>query len=81
MKKVPLKHLKQSLAAWAALAHKGETVEVTKYNRPYLRMVPVFEQGVRIGANVGKQELRPALSRSIARARILEALAEDRDED
>lgn len=60
MKTVTVKELKQNLAAYMDIAAQGESVLVTKYNRPYVRLVTQKDQqGLIIGSRVGKASLKP----------------------
>lgn len=80
MKKVPLKDLKTNLAAVAEEVAKGNPIEVTKYTRPYLRMVPSGFPYIHYGRLVGQGMLEPALSKEKTKGRFLTILLEDREE-
>lgn len=54
MEKVPLKDLKERLSYWAERASKGETIEITKHNVPYMRLVAPLESDVIVGSKVGQ---------------------------
>ena len=77
MKSVPLKELKENLAYWTDLAAQGEMIEVTKYNQAYIRMIPVVENGLYIGKNVGQASLT-AVGKSLSKGKWLKYLEEDR---
>ncbi len=53
MKKISLKELKEDLASYAESAAEGEVLEVSKYNKPYIRIVTANTSGVTIGRLVG----------------------------
>lgn len=78
MKKVPLKELKENLAHWAEVAALGESLEVTKHNKPYIMLIPCALPHVRAGQNVGKIFLTPALKKDPTRRAWLDTLLEDR---
>ncbi|MBI4212238.1 MAG: hypothetical protein HY540_06335 [Deltaproteobacteria bacterium] len=62
-KNVALKELKENLAYWAEEASRGEVVQVTKYNKPYMMLVPSGQPGLRVGKNVGKSGFKPVLDK------------------
>ncbi len=80
MKSVPLKALKENLAYWAEEAAKGEVVQVTKYNRPYVMLGPSEGSGLYRGLKVGQEPLKSVLS-GATKGKWLKILKEDRDED
>lgn len=57
--KVSLKQLKQELSSVAAEAASGTTVEVTRYNKPFLRLLRAENSGVFVGHNVDNFSLKP----------------------
>ncbi|HCU25239.1 MAG TPA: hypothetical protein DF383_09485, partial [Deltaproteobacteria bacterium] len=71
---------KKNLAYWAEQAAKGKTVEITKYNRPYVLLTAIPERGVRVGNRYGKFELKSPLQEA-SKGRFLDYLLQDRDED
>lgn len=79
MKSVPLKELKENLASWAEEASKGETVQVTKYNRPYIVLSAGKTPGLYQGGKVGREVLRSVLKEATC-GQWLRYLAEDRDD-
>lgn len=79
MEKVPLKDLKENLSEWTEKAHQGAIIEVTKYNRPYIKLVPGSETGVFQGAKAG-QTLPESPLRDPTGGKWLDALTEDREE-
>jgi antitoxin (DNA-binding transcriptional repressor) of toxin-antitoxin stability system len=76
---VPIKDLKSNLAHWTEKASKGEVIQVTKFNRPYVRIVPEGDVRLHRGRNVGKRDLAPALKIG-DKLPWFEFLQEDRDE-
>lgn len=70
--------LKQNLSALAELAAQGETVEVTKHNKPYVRLTPAIAAGLHIGQQAGKQPIKTAVQKNTGGA-FLKALAADRE--
>ncbi len=78
MNKVPLKELKKDLSSWAEEASKGNIIEVTKYNRSYIYLVPHTQSGLFQGGRVGQGNLTPLLS-SGSRGKWLKYLEEDRN--
>lgn len=79
MEIVPIKDLKENLSEWAERASKGDVILVTKYNHPYIRLVPGRSSGLMEGSRVGQGVLSPALRRG-AGGRALRFLTEDREE-
>ncbi|MBF0492971.1 MAG: hypothetical protein HQM15_09340 [Deltaproteobacteria bacterium] len=77
MKSVAIKELKENLAYWTDLAAQGEMIEVTKYNHAYIRMIPVVENGLSIGKDVGRVSLK-AVGKNLSRGKWLKYLEEDR---
>ncbi len=79
MKSVPLKTLKENLAYWADEAAKGERVQVTKYNRPYVVLGPHEGAGLYRGKRAGLEPLKPVLKEG-TKGKWLKFLKEDRNE-
>jgi antitoxin (DNA-binding transcriptional repressor) of toxin-antitoxin stability system len=79
MKILTLKDLKEDLAKWTELAHKGQIIQVTKYNKPYLLLAPCEDLSIRRGSLVGTSPLAPAIHLE-TRGTSLKFLEEDRDE-
>lgn len=77
MEKVPLKELKENLSYWTEKASKGDTIEVTKYNKPYVRLVSSHPPGLTIGSKVG-QPLPPSPFKKGLKVDWKKALDEDR---
>ena len=78
MKSVSLKELKENLAKWVEIAHQGDAVEVLKYHRPFVMIVPWSPPQVRIGSKVGKLNLTPCLKKG-SNGKWEEFLREDRE--
>jgi prevent-host-death family protein len=78
MSSVPIQDLKQHLSGYVDRAAAGETLVITRHNRPVATLAPHDLQHVRIGASFGKGSLEPLLRRG-SRGRFLEVLAADRD--
>jgi antitoxin (DNA-binding transcriptional repressor) of toxin-antitoxin stability system len=57
MRSVSIQALKAGFAAWAGMAAGGETVQITKHNRPYLLLTgcrnAAVHQGSRAGGELG----------------------------
>ena len=83
MKSVPIKDLKERLSYWAEQAAKGEVIEVTRYNRPYIRLVTGGKdvEGLHVGKRVGKETFKSSLPLNASGGQWLKFLQEDRDGD
>jgi antitoxin (DNA-binding transcriptional repressor) of toxin-antitoxin stability system len=79
VKNVSLKDLKEDLSNWTEVAAKGETVQVTRYNKPYVLLGPAAMPGVRMGSRVG-ESLKPCFDKDPTSGRWLTVLQEDRDD-
>lgn len=79
MKKISLNELKIALSEYAEDAAQGEIVEVTKYNRPYIRLVGAMNEAMTVGARFGQGELRAVLKKSVPLSKILRTIEDDRD--
>ncbi|MBE7437980.1 MAG: type II toxin-antitoxin system prevent-host-death family antitoxin [Spirochaetales bacterium] len=78
MKIVPLKELKANLAMYAEEAAAGETIEITRYNRPYVRLITASSDGLRRGSRLGMAELKSA-GKAASQGAYLEVLLKDRE--
>jgi prevent-host-death family protein len=78
MRTAPMQELKENLATLAEIAAGGETVEITKHNKPFIRLMPATAPGLHIGRNAGQAKLRAAVAKSTAGA-YLKVLASDRE--
>lgn len=58
---VSIQALKSGFAAWAGMAAGGQTVQITKHNRPYLLLTGCRNAAVHQGSRAGTGELRSAL--------------------
>lgn len=80
MESVPIKELKKDLSYWTEQAAQGKTIQITKYNRPYVVLTKSFEGGLYRGKQVGKGALCSLLNRA-TQGKYLKYLQEDRDSD
>ncbi|HBF13691.1 MAG TPA: hypothetical protein DDW49_09975 [Deltaproteobacteria bacterium] len=78
MKMVTLKQLKEDLSGWAEKAAKGESIQVTKYNKPYITLVRSNTQDLHIGSRYGKGTLKCVIKGGLG-GLSLKYLSEDRD--
>lgn len=76
MRIVSLKDLKENLAEIAECASKGEHVSVTKYNKPYIALVPVHSLNLRLGKNLGTP--LDCFGSKSSKGKFLDILLEDR---
>lgn len=77
MHTAPMHELKENLSALAEIAANGETVEITKHNKPFIRLTAATAQGLHVGRFAGKQPLKTAVSKNTG-GLFLKVLAEDR---
>jgi antitoxin (DNA-binding transcriptional repressor) of toxin-antitoxin stability system len=81
MKKVSLKDLKKDLSTWAEIAAKGDTVLVSRYNKPYVYLSGNFTPALHWGGRVGKEDLSsPFKEKAISAGKWQTVLDEDRSE-
>lgn len=73
-----MQELKTHLSALAEKAANGEIVEITKHNKPFIRLMPAVESAMRMGRFVGKKSLKTVVSKNTAGA-FLKALQADRE--
>lgn len=78
MRTAPMQELKENLSTLAEIAANGETVEITKHNKPFIRLTPAVGPGLHIGRNAGKAQIKTVVSKNTAGA-YLKALAADRE--
>lgn len=76
---VSLKELKENLSAIVDRVSNGNVVEILKYNKPSIKLVPMGNSAIRMGRFVGSKPIFPAI-KSGTSGRSLKALFEDRDE-
>ncbi len=79
MKNVPLHELKKDLAYWTEQAAKGEAIQITKYNRPYVVLTKSQMTGLTIGKRVGKGFSNSGLKEA-SKGKFLKYLLEDRED-
>ena len=79
MKEVPLKELKSNLSFWAEKASKGDFIQITKYNRPYILVGPSRVDGLVVGSRIGTP-LSPSLLKAASKGKWLRCLQEDRED-
>lgn len=73
----PMQELKEHLSALAEKAASGEIVEITKHNKPFIRLMPAAEPAMRTGRFVGKKSLKSVVSKNTGGA-FLALLQADR---
>lgn len=78
MRTAPMHELKENLSTLAEFAANGETVEITKHNKPFIRLVPATSPGLHAGQSAGKKNLKAAVSKNTGGA-FLKVLATDRE--
>ncbi|AFM12508.1 type II toxin-antitoxin system Phd/YefM family antitoxin [Turneriella parva] len=78
MRIAPMQELKENLATLADIAARGETIEITKHNKPFIRLTPATALGLHIGRSVGKARLKAAVVKNTGGA-YLKILAADRE--
>ena len=61
MIRVSIQALKSGFAAWAGMAAQGQTIQITKHNRPYLLLTGCKNAVVHHGSRAGIGQLRSAL--------------------
>ena len=77
MKVISLKELKDHLSEYAQEAADGTSIEVTRYNRPFIHITGIQSPGVHVGARVGKSRLG-SCGRALSGGAYLSILDEDR---
>ena len=77
MQTVSLQELKRRLSEIVAQAAAGDTIVVTKHNRPIAQIGAVGDPHVQVGRLFGKGNLKPLL-RNATRGCYLEVLQDDR---
>lgn len=77
MKNVPLKTLKENLSWWVGEAARGEQVQVTKYNRPYILLASCEGSGLYRGKRAGQATLKSVLHEGTG-GKWLKVLLDDR---
>ena len=79
MKSISLKLLKQSLSKYTEEAARGETIQITKHNKPFAYLLPAATPFLHAGAQVGRKPLR-SIGKLASGGKYLKILKEDRDE-
>lgn len=74
----PMQELKENLSALAEKAARGETVEITKHNKPFIRLVAAKSPGLHIGALAGKRVLQSAVRKNTG-GTFLKVILADRE--
>jgi prevent-host-death family protein len=77
MKRISIQTLKSRLSSAVAEAEAGETILVTRHNKPVARLGPASEAHVHRGKAVGEGGLKPAIKGGTG-GRSLALLLEDR---
>jgi prevent-host-death family protein len=77
MKQISVQDLKGQLSAAIAEAESGETLVITRHNRPVAKLAPARHPVVHQGKYYGRAKLRPVLKAG-TRGRYLKVLLEDR---
>ena len=76
---VSIQALKSGFAAWAGMAAEGQTVQITKHNRPYLLLTGCKNVAVHHGSRAGIGQLQSAL-KAPTHGQWRHVLDEDRQE-
>ena len=76
---VSLKTLKENLSEIVERVANGDVIEILKYNKPRVKLVPIGNSAIRLGRFVGRKSLVPAVKTGTA-GQALKVLLEDRDE-
>jgi len=74
----PMQELKENLSALAEMAAQGETIEITKHNKPFIRLTPATMPGLHVGRFAGKKPLKSAVSKNTG-GKFLKVLVADRE--
>ena len=77
MKRISIRDLRARLSATVAEAESGETIVITRHNRPVAKLCPSTPTLVHWGTRVGTAPLRPAAT-GATEGRYLEVLRDDR---
>jgi prevent-host-death family protein len=80
MKSVSLKDLKQNLSQYAEEAAQGASIQVTKYNRPFVLLVGARSPSLHIGLRAGTGFLQ-TVGKKATEGKFLKTLLEDREGD
>jgi prevent-host-death family protein len=77
MKQISLQELKRQLSHWIDLARSGETILITKHNKPVAKLTTAVQPGRYIGKRFGKGNLKPLFD-NLTKGEALRVLMEDR---
>jgi antitoxin (DNA-binding transcriptional repressor) of toxin-antitoxin stability system len=80
MKKTSLKELKEDLSKWTECAARGERVYVSKYNKPYIVLIPSHSELEGITGTGEPFHLKPAVQRAISTKVLTALILDDRGE-
>jgi len=82
MKKVTLKDLKQDLSLWTSRASKGEMIQITRYNKPYVYISAGSSGFMHVGTKVGLEnlEIDASITKEASKGNWLKILQEDRED-
>jgi hypothetical protein len=78
MKKTSLKELKEDLSKWAEYAAGGEKVYVSKYNKPYIILIPSQSELTGVSGSGEAFHLKPAVQSGISSRLLAAVLMDDR---
>ena len=79
MKSVTLKNLKAHLSEYAEEASKGQTIYITKHQKPYILLTGAKTSTFHVGHQVGLRSLK-SISKKASMGLYLKLLKEDREE-
>ncbi len=76
--KSELKDLKEDLSKWAEYAAQGEKVYVSKYNKPYIILIPSNSELTGITGSGKPFVIKPATQNSVSSKALSAVLEDDR---
>lgn len=76
---VPIKDLKENLSKLSERASKGELIQITKYNSPFMILGPCRPPGLHVGSQIEQGSLKAVLNQG-SKGQWLHYLNEDREE-
>jgi len=77
MESISIQDLKGRLSAAVAEAERGETIVITRHNRPVAKLTSAQAAHLHVGSRHGRTALKPAV-RASTKGRYLDALMDDR---
>ena len=77
MDRISIQDLKGRLSAAVAEAERGETITITRHNRPVAKLTSAHALHVHVGSRHGHAALKPA-ARTKTKGSYLEVLRDDR---